>query len=98
MDSATFFGERNLVFLVQWSYEKASFPAGSSATCTLQENLKRRKNGHLTLVQMHQQDGTESKQVPALIPLLRLQMTPENSNYLVFLLKELTEASLATSN
>lgn len=43
-------------------------------------------------------NGTESKQVPALIPLLRLQMTPENSNYLVFLLKELTEASLATSN
>lgn len=80
---------------------KLPFPAGSSARCILQGNLKRRQNNYLTSAQVHQGDGTNTlsgKQVPAPVPLLSLQMTPENSNHLVFLLKKPREASLATSN
>lgn len=43
----------------QSSCENLPFPAGSSARCTLQGNLKRRQN--LALVQVHQQDGTDTQ-------------------------------------
>lgn len=96
--SATFFCKRNLEFSIQlWK----SFPS----LLVLQLDVLHREiwKGGKSCIGASAPTGwywhtVSRKHVPVLVPLLRLQMTPENSNHVVFLLEEITEASLVTSN